>query len=143
MALAWSREWMDAQQARCRADELFNDDADGFDRFFVMHVLADPDSGVPQDRWVGFNPPQLDDFWVAEENLRPDSDYVVRGTYADWWAINEGRKGLVASLLDQSIELIKGNTSYIAMFVGGADRFYEISRSVTTAYEGDYTSSAS
>ena len=27
MALAWTKEWMDAQQAACRADDHFNDDA--------------------------------------------------------------------------------------------------------------------
>jgi hypothetical protein len=138
MAIAWTSEWLAKQQKACQADDHFNDDSEGFDRFFVMHVLADPERGVPADRWVGFNPPQMDDFWVSDSNERPDSDYIVRGTYADWHAINEGRKGLVASLLDQSIELIAGNTSYIAMFVAGADRFYEISRSVTDSYEGDF-----
>ena len=138
MALAWSEEWLIAQQASCKDDEEFHEASDGFERFFVQHVLADPARGVEKDRWVGFNPPALDDFWVAETNLRPDSDYIVQGTYEDWWAVNVGKKGLVASLLDQSLLLIKGSTSYIAMFVSGADRFYEISGSITDAYEGDF-----
>jgi hypothetical protein len=103
-----------------------------------MHVLADPDRGVPQDRFVGFDPPYMTETWTATENRNPDADYIIEGSYADWWAVNEGRKGLVASLLDQSIRLKAGSTSYIAMFVPGVDRWYQLSRSSTDSYEGDF-----
>lgn len=138
MTLAWSQDWMDKEVAGCQADAHFNDEAEAFDRSVVLHILADPERGVAQDRWVGFNPPYMTETWTGTENKNPNADYVIEGTYQDWWAVNEGKKGLVASLLDQSILLRAGSTSYIAMFVPGVDRFFDISRELTTEYEGDY-----
>lgn len=138
MALAWSSEWMQIEAEKCKADEQFQDEAEGYDRSVVLHILADPDRGVPQDRFVGFNPPYMTEIWAAEENQNPGADYIIEGTYQDWWAVNEGKKGLVASLLDESILLRSGKTSYIAMFVPAVDRFFELSRSFTSEYEGDY-----
>lgn len=142
MARAWSQEWLDLQAEKCKVDPHFIDEAEGFDRVVVMHILADPDKGVEKDQWVGFNAPQMTDNWIGDENKNPGADYIIEGTYQDWWAVNEGTKGLVASLLDQSILLRAGKTSYIAMFVPGVDKFYEISRSNTDSYHGDYKRNA-
>jgi len=125
MARAWSAEWSAIQQELCQKDKEFQEEAEGYDRTVVMHVLADPERGVEKDMFVGFN-------------LNPNADYLIEGTYQDWWAVNEGTKGLVASLLDQSILLRAGKTSYIAMFVPAVDRFYTISRGHTDSYDGDY-----
>jgi hypothetical protein len=138
MARAWTYEWMLEQQQKCQADAEFQEEADGYDRTTVLHILADPERGVEKDHFVGFNPPSMTEVWAAEENKDPDADYLIEGTYQDWWAVNEGKKGLVASLLDQSILLRAGKTSYIAMFVPGVDRFFTISRSCTDSYDGDY-----
>ncbi len=138
MALAWSNEWMLQQQTDCHKDPHFQDEAEGFDRTVVLHILADPEKGVPQERFVGFNPPQMTEVWAADTNQNADAQYIIEGTYQDWWAVNEGKKGLVASLLDQSILLRAGKTSYIAMFVPGVDQFFTVSRNHTTEYEGDY-----
>ncbi|MGH8998304.1 MAG: hypothetical protein ACRDY7_02830 [Acidimicrobiia bacterium] len=139
MALAWSREWHDQHMKQCREDKEFQDEAEGYDRTVTIHVIADPGNGVEKDNWHGFNPPQMTEVWWGEEN-RPatPSDYIIEGSYRDWWAVNEGKKGLVASLLDQSIKLTAGNTSYIAMFVPAVERFYVLSRNITDSYEGDY-----
>jgi hypothetical protein len=138
MARAWTEEWMLKQQESCQADAEFQDEAEGYDRSVVLHVLADPDRGVDADHFVGFNPPYMTEVWAAGENRNRGADYLIEGTYQDWWAVNEGKKGLVASLLDQSILLRSGKTSYIAMFVPAVDRFFTISRGFTDAYAGDF-----
>ena len=138
MARAWTQEWMLEEQQLCQADTEFQDEAEGYDRTVVLHVLADPERGVDADHFVGFNPPCMTEVWAAAENRNPDADYLIQGTYQDWWAVNEGKKGLVASLLDQSILLRAGKTSYIAMFVPAVDRFFTISRGLTDSYDGDY-----
>lgn len=139
MARAFTTEWVEELAKLCQTDEEFIEEAEGFDRTVVMHVLADPDRGVPQDLFVGFDPSVMDHLWAGTENKQPDADYIIEGTYQDWWAVNEGKKGLVASLLDQSILLRAGKTSYIAMFVPAVDAFYTISRGHTDAYDGDYS----
>ena len=138
MARAWTEEWMLKQQEVCQASAEFQDEADGYDRVTVLHILADPAKGVEKDHFVGFNPPTMTTVWASDKNEDPNADYIIEGTYQDWWAVNEGKKGLVASLLDQSILLRAGKTSYIAMFVPAVDRFYQISRGHTDSYEGDY-----
>ena len=138
MALAFTEDWVQELAKLCHTDEEFIEEAEGFDRTVVLHILADPDRGVEKDRWVGFNPPEMTTVWASDKNEWDDADYIIEGTYQDWWAVNEGKKGLVASLLDQSILLRSGKTSYIAMFVPAVDRFYTISRSHTDSYDGDY-----
>jgi hypothetical protein len=140
MALAWSEEWFTTQMELAKKDKDFQEEAEDYERLTTMHILADPENGVPEDQWHGFNPPSMDKCWWGLDN-RPaeaDEDYIIEGTYADWHAVNEGTKGLVASLLDQSLLLRKGSTSYIAMFVPAVERFYEISRELTDSYDGDY-----
>jgi hypothetical protein len=138
MTQAWTQDWVEKQAELCKADAGYLDEAEGFDRSVVMHILADPDRGVPQDLFVGFDPSVMDHLWAGTENKQPDADYIIEGAYHDWWAVNEGKKGLVASLLDQSILLRAGKTSYIAMFVPAVDAFYTISRGHTDSYAGDY-----
>jgi len=138
MARAWTEEWMLEQQKVCQGSAEFQDEADGYDRTTVLHILADPARGVDKDHFVGFNPPTMTEVWASETNQAPDADYVIEGTYQDWWAVNEGKKGLVASLLDQSILLRAGKTSYIAMFVPAVDMFFTLSRGFTDSYDGDY-----
>jgi hypothetical protein len=138
MARAWTEEWMLKQQELCKADPEFQDEAEGYDRTVVLHIVADPERGVAQDHFVGFNPPYMTEVWAAEENKNPGVDYLIEGTYQDWWAVNEGKKGLVASLLDQSILLRAGKTSYIAMFVPAVDMFFTLSRGHTDSYDGDF-----
>lgn len=138
MALAYTEEWVQELAKLCHTDEEFLEEAEGFDRVVVLHILADPDRGVEKDRWVGFNPPQMTELWAGDTNQNESADYIIEGTYADWYAVNERTKGLVASLLDQSILLRAGKTSYIAMFVPGVDRFFELSKTITDAYDGDY-----
>jgi hypothetical protein len=138
MTRAWTEEWVNKQAELCKADAEYQDEVEGYDRSVVMHVLADPARGVEKDLFVGFDPSYMDNLWAGEENKQPDADYIIEGTYEDWWAVNEGKKCLVASLLDQSIMLRSGKTSYIAMFVPAVDRFYTISRGHTDTYDGDY-----
>lgn len=140
MAHAFTSEWVEELGTLCHSDQIFLDEADGFDRSVVMHVLADPARGVEKDRWVGFNSPQMDKLWAGDENQDPDADYIIEGAYADWHAVNERTEGLVASMLDECLVLLAGNTSYIAMFVPGVDRFYELSKQITDSYDGDYKS---
>ena len=138
MSRAFTQEWVEELAKLCHTDDEFVEESEGFDRTVTMHILADPDRGVEKDRFVGFNPPQMTELWAADTNENPSADYIIEGTYADWHAVNERTKGLVASLLDQSILLRAGKTSYIAMFVPGVDRFYELSKGITTSYDGDY-----
>jgi hypothetical protein len=79
----------------------------------------------------------MDREFTGKENAW-ETDYFMEGTYADWHAINEGKKGLVASLLDQSISLYRGSTSYLAMFVPAVERFFELSRQNTDSYAGNF-----
>jgi hypothetical protein len=79
----------------------------------------------------------MDKSFTGKENAW-DTDYFMEGTYADWHAIKEGKKGLVASLLDQSISLYRGSTSYLAMLVPAVERFFELSRSNSDTYAGKY-----
>jgi hypothetical protein len=76
--------------------------------------------------------------FVRTASDRPGPANYLHGTYADWHAINEGKKGLVASLLDQSISLYRGSTSYLAMFVPAVERFFELSRGNSDRYDGKF-----
>lgn len=137
MPLAWTPEWLEEQMRSCREDKVFQEEADGNNRSYRVHVLADPDNGVDEDSWYGFAVPDMDREFTGQENAW-ETDYFMEGTYADWHAINEGKKGLVASLLDQSISLYRGSTSYLAMFVPAVERFFELSRQNTDSYAGNF-----
>jgi hypothetical protein len=138
MPSAWSKEWLDAQMRSCREDADFQEEAAGLNRSFTVHILADPANGVAEDAWWGFYVPSMDKEFHGQADSW-ETDYFMEGTYADWHAVNEGKKGLVASLLDQSIALKRGSTSYLAMFVPAVERFFELSRANTDGYLGAYT----
>jgi hypothetical protein len=138
MATAWTQEWLNAQMAACKEDADFQEEAAAINRSFTVHVLADPASGVTEDYWWGFHVPSMEKSFTGEGNAW-ETDYFMEGTYADWHKVNEGQKGLVASLLDQSIALKRGSTSYLAMFVPAVERFFELSRANSDAYSGNYT----
>lgn len=138
MAVAWSQEWLELQMKACLEHEEFQEEAEVLDRSFTAHVQADPENGVPEDLYYGFHVPTMSKAFVGKENAW-DTDYFLTGTYQLWLDINEGNKGLVASLLDESMGLTRGSTSYLAMFVPAVELFFEISGSITTAYEGTYT----
>jgi hypothetical protein len=137
MPQAWTQEWLEAQMKSCQEDKVFQEEADGNNRSYSVHVLADPENGVDEEYWWGFSVPLMDKSFTGKENAW-DTDYFMEGTYADWHAINEGKKGLVASLLDQSISLYRGSTSYLAMFVPAVERFFELSRANSDTYAGNY-----
>jgi hypothetical protein len=139
MARAWSEEWFAEQVEAAKQDPEFQEEAEDYERSTTMRVIADPENGVPEDLWHGFNPPTMDNVWWGLEN-RPvdDEQFLIEGTYAAWYDVNEGKKGLVASLLDQSIQLKKGSTSYIAMFVPAVERFYVLSKELTDSYDGNF-----
>jgi len=137
MALAWSQEWLEAQMKLCRDDPIFQEEAAPLNRSFTVCVRADPDHGVAEDTWWGVHIPTMEKAFWGEENTW-DTDYALEGSYRVWHAVNEGKKGLVAVLLDQSMLLRRGSTSYLAMFVPAIERFLEISRSITDTYAGSY-----
>ena len=68
MARAWTEEWMLEQQKVCQASAEFQDEADGYDRVTVLHILADPEKGVEKDHFVGFNPPTMTTVWASDKN---------------------------------------------------------------------------
>src|SRR5258708_5230675 len=105
MAVAWSQDWHELHMKQCREDKEFQDEPGVSAGSVPLQVLPDRDNGTWEENWHGFNPPQMDHVWWGEENKPAETDYLIEGTYKDWWAVNEGKKGLVASLLDQSIKL--------------------------------------
>jgi len=137
MPLAWSPEWLEAQVRSCKEDPVFQEESGANNRSYTVHVLADPTNGVEQDYWWGFHVPSLEKAFTGKENVW-ETDYLMEGTYADWRAVNEGEKSLLIGLLDQSISLYRGSTSYLAMFVPAFERFFELSRANTDSYAGNY-----
>ncbi len=137
MPQAWTPEWLEAQMRTCREDAVFQEEAAANNRSYTVHVLADPENGVTEDYWWGFHVPTMEKSFWGQENAW-ETDLFMEGTYADWYAINEGKKGLVASLLDQSVSLYRGSTSYLAMFVPAVERFFELSRGNSDSYAGTY-----
>ena len=137
MALAWSAEWLEEQVRSCKSDSEFQSEAEEMDRSYTAHVLADPARGVEHDYWFGFHVASMEKAFSGQAN-QWETDYFLEGSYADWYAVNEGEKGLVASLLDESIRLVRGSTSYLAMFVPAVERFFALSRENTDTYDGDY-----
>lgn len=141
MTIAFGKEWFEKQIALAQQDKTFQDECEGLDRSFACHVLADPDNGVAEDYWWGFYAPPMEPHFWGAENV-PETDYVLEGDYGIWHQINEGRKGLVASLLDETLLLRKGSTPHLAMFVAAVERFFELSREITTGYHGRYETTA-
>jgi hypothetical protein len=138
MPEAWSPEWLEAQMRACKEDAFFQEESAANNRSYTVHVLADPDNGVTKDYWWGFHVPSMEKSFTGKDNAW-ETDYFMEGAYHDWHAVNEGKKGLVASLLDQSISLYRGSTSYLAMFVPAVERFFELSRANSETYAGNYT----
>ena len=77
MPLAWTPEWLEAQMQSCRDDKVFQEEADGNNRSYTVHVLADPDNGVAGDYWWGFSVPAMDRQFTGQENVT----LVGTGTY--------------------------------------------------------------
>jgi hypothetical protein len=137
MAVAWSNDWFAQQVSSTQNDAVFQKECAGFDRTVTIHVLADPDNGVADEHWHGFNPPYMTHTWWGSDSRPESTDYVIEGGYEDWRKVNEGEQGLVDSLLDGSI-VLTGNTSYLAQFVPAIERFYAISRGLTDTYDGNF-----
>jgi len=137
MALAWSKDWLGGVSVACKEDPLFQEVAAVLNRSFTVIVRAEPDKGIDEDIWFGFHAPTMEKAFSGEEDVW-ETDYSLEGSYTEWHAVNEGLKGLVASLLGGSIALKRGSTSYLSMFVPAIERFFQLSREKTTEYLGEF-----
>jgi hypothetical protein len=137
MALAWSKDWLTGACLACREDPLFQEAAAVLNRSFTVIIRGEPAKGVDTDIWFGFHAPTMEKAFSGEENVW-ETDYSLEGPYTEWHAVNEGLKGLVACLLDGSIALRRGSTSYLSMFVPAIERFFQLSRQKTTDYLGEF-----
>jgi hypothetical protein len=137
MAQAFTPEWGNALSAAVSADADFMEKIQKFNKNVTARVLPSPEHGITETIVFGFDFPSCK-YFFGEENGFDTQDYVMEGVYEDWYNVNEGIKGLVPSMMDQSVMLPKGSVSYIARFLPAIERYFQISRQVTDSYAGDF-----
>ena len=135
MSVAFRGEWVEEQARLCIEDEEFQTKIAKFDRKVLVLIHASPEHGVTEELVYGFDFPSMaqlerdGDEWVT--------DYILEGTYADWYKVNEGIDDLVPALMNEQILVPKGSVSYVARFLPAIQRYMALARTHTTAYDGD------
>lgn len=137
MSVAFTPEWCEEQQKLCLEDEEFQTGIAKFNRKVLVLINASPEHGINEDMVYGFDFPTMaylerdgDGEWIT--------DYILEGTYADWYKINEGIDDLVPALMNEQLLVPKGSVSYVARFLPAIQRYMALARTHTTGYDGDF-----
>src|SRR3954468_21094889 len=136
MSVAFTPEWVEEQAKLCVGDEEFQTGIAKFNRKGLVVIRSSPEHGVNEDIIFGYDFPTMaylegaGDDWVT--------DYILEGTYADWYKVNEGIDDLVPALMNEQILVPKGSVSYVARFLPAIQRYMALARTHTTGYAGDF-----
>jgi len=132
-----TQAWLDAQCAACKGDSKFQEGATKLNRSFTVHITPNPEKGVTDDYWWGFKVPEMSQPFTGKDGVW-DTDYLLEGDYETWYKVNEGIEKMVPLLMNKKIAVPKGSVSYIARFVPVVERYWELSRALTTSYAGEF-----
>ena len=141
MIRAFSEEWVGDQARLCREDTEFQTKIAKFNRSVTVHILPSPERGVAEECTFGFDFPGMR-YYSGAENAW-ETDYVLEGDYDAWYRVNEGIDELVPALMDQKIGVPRGSVSYVARFLPAIERYFQLARSHTEEYAGDFEPVAS
>jgi hypothetical protein len=136
MTVAFTPPWVEEQAKLCIEDEEFQTGIAKFNRKVLVVIRSSPEHGVNEDIIFGYDFPTMaylecdGDEWVT--------DYILEGTYADWYKVNEGIDDLVPALMNEQILVPKGSVSYVARFLPAIQRYMALARTHTTGYAGDF-----
>ena len=132
--LAFSKEWIDAVAEALRNDEVYQHKAQGFDSYYQFVVKAAPDRGVPEDKACGLYIPDCNDSW---DGIRPNSEYVMSGSYDVFHQIITGKLGPVVAITTRKV-MLKGNLAKLLKFTGATLRFVKVLEQIQCEFEGDW-----
>ena len=137
MSVAFTPEWCEEQQKLCLEDEEFQTGIAKFNRKVLVLINASPEHGINEDMVYGFDFPSMN-YLERDDGGEWITDYILEGTYADWYKINEGIDDLVPALMNEQLLVPKGSVSYVARFLPAIQRYMALARTHTTGYDGDF-----
>jgi hypothetical protein len=136
MSVAFTPEWVAEQAKLCIDDEEFQTGIAKFNRKVLVVIRSSPEHGVDEDIIFGYDFPTM--AYLERDGDEWVTDYILEGTYADWYKVNEGIQDLVPALMDEEILVPKGSVSYVARFLPAIQRYMALARTHTTGYAGDF-----
>jgi|GEM_PF-1754752 len=136
MSIAFSPEWVEEQAKLCIDDEEFQTKIAKFNRKVLVLIHPSPERGVTGEHVYGFDFPSM--AGLERDDAGWITDYILEGSYEDWYKVNEGIDDLVPALMNEQILVPKGSVSYVARFLPAIQRYMVLARTHTTGYEGDF-----
>jgi hypothetical protein len=136
MSIAFTPEWVEEQAKLCLEDEEFQTGIAKFNRKVLVVIRPSPEHGIDEDIIFGYDFPTM--AYLERDGDEWITDYILEGTYADWYKINEGIDDLVPALMNEQLLVPKGSVSYVARFLPAIQRYMALARTHTTGYEGDF-----
>lgn len=138
MPEGFTPEWGKALNEKIRTDEDFREKVAKFKKTVMARVAPSPEKGVTEPIVFGFDFENCEYYFGEGHAFYDTVDYIFEGAYEDWYNVNEDIKGLVPSMMDQSVEVTQGSVSYVARFLPAIEKYFAMSRSVTDSYAGDF-----
>lgn len=129
-----SFEYIEEVKTRSNSDEEYLRLAQGENESYTMHILAEPDKGVPSDLIVGY---KLDDGKITDvwEGTR-DTDFTLTARYGVWVDILTGRLNAVKAL---SLRRLKIKGSFLKLLKSkSTERWVDVLMSIPTEFDGEY-----
>ena len=138
MAQGFTADWGKALNEAISNDADFKEKIAKFGKTVMAKISPSPEHGVTEEIVFGFDFDNFEYYFGEGQAFYDTVDYVFEGDYESWYNVNEDIKGLVPSMMDESVEVTKGSVSYVARFLPAIERYFWLSRSVTDSYAGDF-----
>lgn len=129
-----SLEYIEEVKKRSNSDAEYLKLAQGENESYTMHILGEPDKGVPGDLVVGYklDDGKITDIWEGTG----DSDFTLTARYGVWVDILTGKLNAVKAL---SLRRLKIKGSFLKLLKSkSTERWVEVLMSIPTEFEGDY-----
>ena len=133
-----SPEWVATFEKKIQEDETYKEVAKTWEGTVVIHILANPDSGLDEDIFM------LMDLWhgdcrsvrLVPEEVGRSADFVLTGELERWQAVMKKELDVVKAMMQGKIKL-KGSLPEIVRYVKASIRLVDLAAQIDTLFHTD------
>jgi putative sterol carrier protein len=130
-----SKEWIAEYGKAINASEEYKKAAARWEGVVVLVFTANPAIGLAEDVavWMDLWHGECRDIKQVTLEEVQQAPYIIRGTYADWKQVVQGRLGPVKAMMQGKLKL-KGDLPTIVRYVKAADELVKCATRVPTEF---------
>lgn len=130
-----SKEWIVEFRKEINANEEYKEAAVTWEGVVVLIFNAEPDIGLAEDfiAWADLWHGECREIKQVTLEEAEKAPYVIRGSYANWKQVVQGRLGPVKGMMQGKLKL-KGNLPTIVKYVKASDELVKCAAKVPSEF---------